>query len=81
MLDSSAVNGFDFHRFLRVRAKVKHPNIVQLLGYCYEIEKELVEGFSYVFTNKEYMALCFEYLHNGSLKPYAHGAMLLDIMT
>ncbi|CAL5032475.1 unnamed protein product [Urochloa decumbens] len=48
--------------------KVKHNNIVQVHGYCYEIEPILTEYCGrIVFAEKIHKALCFEYLHNGSL--------------
>ncbi|XBI78612.1 hypothetical protein VPH35_088270 [Triticum aestivum] len=48
--------------------RVKHPNIVQLLGYCYEIQNELIEhnGANH-FTRHVYRVLFFEYLQGGSL--------------
>ncbi|CAL5067362.1 unnamed protein product [Urochloa decumbens] len=49
--------------------KVKHVNIVQFLGYCYEIKQTPIEcGGQIVFAEKTCRALCFEYLHNGSLR-------------
>ncbi|CAL5089781.1 unnamed protein product [Urochloa decumbens] len=48
--------------------KVKHNNIVQVLGYCYEIEPIHTEYHGrIVFAEKIHKALCFEYLHNGNL--------------
>ncbi|PVH35194.1 hypothetical protein PAHAL_7G123400 [Panicum hallii] len=49
--------------------KVKHKNIVQFLGYCYEIEHTNIEcDGKIVIVEKIHRALCFEYLHNGSLQ-------------
>ncbi|KAJ1273841.1 hypothetical protein BS78_05G016000 [Paspalum vaginatum] len=50
--------------------KLKHPNIVQILGYCYETEKipSVMPDGNKVFVDKTYTALCFEYLCNGSLQ-------------
>ncbi|CAL5067360.1 unnamed protein product [Urochloa decumbens] len=49
--------------------KVKHVNIVQFLGYCYEIEPTHIECSGRVVrVEKTHRALCFEYLHNGSLQ-------------
>uniref|UniRef100_A0A0D9XR02 Protein kinase domain-containing protein n=1 Tax=Leersia perrieri TaxID=77586 RepID=A0A0D9XR02_9ORYZ len=51
--------------------KVKHENIVQLVGYCYQIN---VKPGKYlgnrVFVHQPFRALCFEYVQNGSLKNY-----------
>ncbi|KAG2561546.1 hypothetical protein PVAP13_8KG228400 [Panicum virgatum] len=51
--------------------KLKHENIVQILGYCYEIEKKpfIMDG-SKLFVDETHIALCFEYLHNGSLQKH-----------
>ncbi|RCV20174.1 hypothetical protein SETIT_4G035100v2 [Setaria italica] len=51
--------------------KLKHNNIVQILGYCYEIEQISIEhNGRIVLAEKTYRALCFEYLHNGSLQKH-----------
>lgn len=58
-----------------VHAKIKHPDTMQLLGqlgYCRESGKE-------EYGKHGYMALGFEYMHNGNLHHYLHGAMLLEI--
>ncbi|XP_066353688.1 uncharacterized protein [Miscanthus floridulus] len=54
--------------------KLKHQNIVRLLGYCYEIKHEYIElaDGKTVFAQRIYRALCFEYLHNGSLEKHLH---------
>jgi len=50
--------------------KLKHQNIVQILGYCYEIEKKpfIMPDGRKVFVEETHIALCFQYLHNGSLE-------------
>lgn len=49
--------------------KVKHENIVQFLGYCYDIETTRSECNGIIVRIEEtHGALCFEYMHNGSLK-------------
>ncbi|XP_048554034.1 uncharacterized protein LOC125535013 isoform X3 [Triticum urartu] len=51
--------------------KVHHPNIVQLIGYCHEIEQVVVEyNGKIVIADKIHNGLCFEYLPNGSLTTY-----------
>jgi len=48
--------------------RLKHPNIVQLVGYCSETEKKLVlhDGI-YVCADKFHRLLCLEYLPKGDL--------------
>ncbi|KAL6841668.1 hypothetical protein ACP4OV_028497 [Aristida adscensionis] len=50
---------------------LKHPNIVQLLGYCSETEEILVpyKG-KYVFAEKLERLLCLEYLAKGNLREH-----------
>ncbi|CAL4932720.1 unnamed protein product [Urochloa decumbens] len=52
--------------------KLKHQNIVQILGYCYEIEKKpfVMPDGREVLEDKTYTAFCFEYLHNGTLQKH-----------
>ena len=59
--------------------KLKHQNIVQILGYCYEIEKKpfIMPGGTNVFVDEIHIALCFEYLNNGSLEKHLSGTMQL----
>ncbi|XP_066337096.1 receptor-like serine/threonine-protein kinase SD1-7 [Miscanthus floridulus] len=54
--------------------RLRHPNVVQLLGYCYEIKREVValgDG-RFVLADNIYRALCFEYMHNGSLRKHLY---------
>ena len=56
----------EFHTLV----KLNHQNIVKVLGYCYETKKKpfiMLDG-SKVFVDEIHAALCFEYLHNGSLQ-------------
>ena len=55
--------------------KLNHQNIVKVLGYCYETKKKpfiMLDG-SKVFVDEIHAALCFEYLHNGSLQNHLSG--------
>ncbi|XP_034569213.1 uncharacterized protein [Setaria viridis] len=47
---------------------LSHPNIVKLIGYCYDTHHEYIEHDGVpVLAEKIHRALCFEYLHKGSL--------------
>lgn len=61
--------------------RLNHPNIIQLLGYCYEVKHEHIElnGGRIAFAENIYRVLCFEYMHNGSLQKYIHGKMALHM--
>ena len=53
---------------------LKHQNIVQILGYCYETKREFVEyEGKFVLADEIYRALCFEFMHNGSLQEHLDG--------
>lgn len=50
---------------------LRHENIVKLEGYCYDVQKEVVqhkEGF--ILVNVPHRLLCFEYMPNGSLRKH-----------
>nr|WDY61369.1 WTK6-vWA [Triticum aestivum]WDY61370.1 WTK6-vWA [Triticum aestivum] len=51
--------------------RLKHQNIVQLVGYCYETQHKpmLHEGVA-IFADDIYKALCFEYMENRSLSKH-----------
>lgn len=57
--------------------KLKHDNIVPLIAFCYESKGEIgvYEGKK-VIVEHQYKALCFEYMHNGSLKKHLSAGML-----
>ncbi|KXG21024.2 hypothetical protein SORBI_3009G005000 [Sorghum bicolor] len=61
-----------FKRELNNLGGLNHQNIVQLLGYCYETRRELVEHEEegQVFESEIYIAMVFEYMHKGSLQKY-----------
>ncbi|CAO2152388.1 unnamed protein product [Urochloa humidicola] len=52
---------------------INHRNIVQLIGYCYEIQRKLVESHGrYIFADTRERILCYEYLPRGSLDKYLY---------
>ena len=59
--------------------KLRHPNIVQILGYCYETQKKpfIMDDRTKVTTEEIYAALCLEYLDNGSLQKHLSGTLQL----
>ncbi|XP_066337213.1 uncharacterized protein [Miscanthus floridulus] len=57
----------EFHNL----ARLQHKNIVHLVGFCHEIQREFVlHDGRMIFADSEHKALCFEYMHNGSLDKY-----------
>ncbi|KAK1692621.1 hypothetical protein QYE76_009318 [Lolium multiflorum] len=50
---------------------LRHPNIVRLVGYCYDTQHEHADfQGKIVFGETTYKALCFEYMHMGSLQSH-----------
>lgn len=66
--------GLDDHEFdmecLNL-ARLRHHNIVQLVGYCHETQREYVryQG-NVVHARRTKRALCLEYMYNGSLDKF-----------
>ncbi|VAI27436.1 unnamed protein product [Triticum turgidum subsp. durum] len=71
LLHVDTIQGIDDQQYLNEVGnllRVKHPNIVQLLGYSYETTSELVEHKGKQGLSKHiYRVLCFEYLQGESL--------------
>ncbi|KAM0906439.1 hypothetical protein ACQ4PT_016754 [Festuca glaucescens] len=65
----SGLDDKEFHKEFDNLRGLKHPNVVELVGFCNESEEELVlfEG-KQVTAERLRLALCFEYVQNGSLK-------------
>uniref|UniRef100_A0A0E0DD00 Protein kinase domain-containing protein n=1 Tax=Oryza meridionalis TaxID=40149 RepID=A0A0E0DD00_9ORYZ len=64
-----AIEDETFQREVDCLMRIKHRNIVQFVGYCAEMHVEVVrEGPKNIFAESRAKLLCFEYLHNGSLR-------------
>ncbi|XP_037457454.1 uncharacterized protein LOC119328581 isoform X3 [Triticum dicoccoides] len=61
----------EFEEEVNILVKLNHPNIVKLVGYCYETQHLLMshEGKS-VFAEETQTLFCLECLPNGSLDKY-----------
>jgi serine/threonine protein kinase len=54
--------------------RLKHPNIVRFVGYCYETRNECVfHDGKYVFAEMPQKLVCLEYLPNRSLDRHVSG--------
>ncbi|XP_037426731.1 putative receptor-like protein kinase At4g00960 isoform X1 [Triticum dicoccoides] len=63
-----------FDSEFRNLSKVKHKNVVQLLGYCYQIVKKFVPyNGELVMAMEMERILCFEYMEGGSLDKHIGG--------
>ncbi|XBI86487.1 hypothetical protein VPH35_094432 [Triticum aestivum] len=63
-----------FENEINLLMKLKHPNIVQLVGYCYETQhlRNYHEG-KFIFAWNTECLLCLEFLPKGSLDKYISG--------
>ncbi|KAL6596988.1 hypothetical protein ACP70R_047122 [Stipagrostis hirtigluma subsp. patula] len=69
--DIPALDEQQFQKEFDNLATLQHQNIVQLVGYCYEIQKKSVEyNGRTVLAEEIYRLLCFEYMQNGNLEKY-----------
>ncbi|XP_066338354.1 uncharacterized protein [Miscanthus floridulus] len=60
-----------FQREVDCLMRIRHHNIVWFVGYCAETRVEVVrQGGKNIFAEAKEKLLCFEYLHNGSLRSY-----------
>ena len=77
LLHVDTVQGIDDQQYINEvdnLLRAKHPNIIQLLGYCYETTSELVKhNGNRCLSQHIYRVLCFEYLQGGSLDKHLHG--------
>jgi pyruvate dehydrogenase phosphatase len=58
--------------------RVQHPNIMRLVGYCYNLgHQRFKHGGDYIFALVQERVLCIEYLPGGSLDKHISGMMAL----
>jgi len=58
----------EFDNEFRNLREIRHPNVVRLLGYCYESRHKFVKHNGDLVRAQEIeRALCFEYMQGGSL--------------
>uniref|UniRef100_A0A8R7PM01 Protein kinase domain-containing protein n=1 Tax=Triticum urartu TaxID=4572 RepID=A0A8R7PM01_TRIUA len=66
-------NGEFKHEFESLMS-LKHRNIIQFVGFCYETRhKPVLQDGETIFAEDIYKALCFEYMQNGNLKEHITG--------
>uniref|UniRef100_A0A8R7VDK9 Protein kinase domain-containing protein n=1 Tax=Triticum urartu TaxID=4572 RepID=A0A8R7VDK9_TRIUA len=65
----------NFNKEIRCLMKVNHKNIVRFLGYCANIQGQMV-GYNgdFVMADVRQRLLCFEYVHKGNLDEYIKDA-------
>jgi serine/threonine protein kinase len=67
-----------FEKEFRNLTSLHHKNIVRLVGFCHETQREFIlHNAKMIFADATRMALCFEYMHNGSLEKFLFGIFLL----
>ena len=64
----------EFHAEYRNLRKVRHQNVVRLIGYCYETRNKYMDHKGdLVFAKIMERVLCFEYMHGGGLDKHITG--------
>uniref|UniRef100_A0A0E0ME10 Protein kinase domain-containing protein n=1 Tax=Oryza punctata TaxID=4537 RepID=A0A0E0ME10_ORYPU len=72
--ETSPINDNQFKNEVGSLMKVNHKYIVKLIGYCYEIQKKVVEhNGKYILTEAVEKLLCYEYISNGSPDKHIFG--------
>jgi serine/threonine protein kinase len=62
------INDQQFENEFDILKRLKHPNIVRLVGFCNEAKEELVEyNGKLIVCQRIHRALCLEYMPKGSL--------------
>ncbi|KAF8664139.1 hypothetical protein HU200_054887 [Digitaria exilis] len=68
LVSTAEVQDEEFKNEVDNLMRVRHQNIVQFVGYCYETRKTYIDyNGNYVFAETPQMLLCFEYMPKGSL--------------
>jgi serine/threonine protein kinase len=80
LLITQDINDTLFKDEIKCLMKVKHKNIVRLLGYCSDTQGEAMKVHEdYVLAETRQRLLCFEYVPNGNLHNYIKGICSLRI--
>jgi len=67
-------SGMTFETEVTNLMALKHQNIVELVHYCHEAQKKVVQhNGRYVIVEMTEICLCYEYLPKGSLDKYLDG--------
>lgn len=74
LVSTAEVQDEEFKNEVDNLMRVRHQNIVQFVGYCYETRKTYIDyNGNYVFAETPQMLLCFEYMPKGSLDRHIKG--------
>ena len=74
---TTGLQDVEYENEARHLMRLKHPNIVQLVGYCSETEMKLVRhNGTYVRAEEIERLLCLEYLQKGSLRGHLSGTTI-----
>ena len=68
----------DFRNELRKLNKIRHKNIIRLIGYCHDTHKKCMEyEGELVLASIQERLLCFEYMQGGSLDKHIGGNYIM----
>ncbi|KAM3297614.1 hypothetical protein ACQJBY_039500 [Aegilops geniculata] len=71
LYDMPGIDDEQFQNEFNNLTRLRHQNIVRLVGYCHNIQEVQVEyKGKLVLAEKTHRALCLEYMSNGSLDKY-----------
>lgn len=74
LVSSSEVQQKQFKNEVDNLMRVRHQNIVQFVGYCYETWLKYTDyNGKHIFAERPKRLLCFEYMPKGSLDRYISG--------